>query len=67
VISGNANDMHKNMYCNVSGGSLPKDGPDPNDQSSTVAEYVIASVTASIGIISTVIFFIFNLRYSKHM
>ena len=55
------------MYCNVSGGSLPKDGPDPNDRSSTVAEYVIASVTASIGIISTVIFFIFNLRYSKHM
>ena len=54
-------------YINVLGGYLPKDGPDPEVQKSTVAEYIIVSVVASIGIISTIFFFIFNLCYSKHM
>ena len=55
------------MFYNLLGGYIPKDAPDPDVQLSTVAEYIIVSLVASIGIISTLFFFIFNLCYSKHM
>ena len=55
------------LYYYHIGGYLPKDAPDPDVQFSSVAEYAIVSVVASIGIVSTIFFFIFNLCYSKHM
>ncbi|XP_065917534.1 gamma-aminobutyric acid type B receptor subunit 2-like [Dysidea avara] len=48
------------------GPSPPKDTPVPSVTTNSLTETVIAGVVSSIGILSTIVFLIFNLCYSKH-
>ncbi|XP_065916318.1 gamma-aminobutyric acid type B receptor subunit 1-like isoform X2 [Dysidea avara] len=49
------------------GGSIPRDAPIPSVITSSLAECVIAGVVSSIGILSAIFFFIFNIYYRKHL
>ncbi|XP_065916310.1 gamma-aminobutyric acid type B receptor subunit 2-like isoform X2 [Dysidea avara] len=48
------------------GGDVPRDSPIPIVRESNLVEFIIAGVVSSIGILSTVFFFVFNLYYRKH-
>ena len=48
------------------GGYIPRDAPVPVVLTSSLAECIIAGVVSSIGILSSIFFFVFNLYYCKH-
>ncbi|XP_065916307.1 gamma-aminobutyric acid type B receptor subunit 2-like isoform X2 [Dysidea avara] len=48
------------------GGIVPRDSPFPIVRESSLVEFIIAGVVCSIGILSTIFFFMFNLYYRKH-
>ena len=56
------------MLSLYTGGEVPMDAPVQVSVvlSSTLAERIIASVVSSIGILSSIVFFVFNLYYCKH-
>ena len=48
------------------GGYIPRDAPVPVVLTSSLAELIIAGVVSSVGILSSIFFFVFNLYYCKH-
>ncbi|XP_065916322.1 gamma-aminobutyric acid type B receptor subunit 2-like [Dysidea avara] len=48
------------------GGDVPRDSPVPIVRESSLVEFIITGVVSSIGILSTISFFMFNLYYRKH-
>ena len=54
------------VYIISLGGDVPRDSPIPIVRESNLVEFIIAGVVSSIGILSTVFFFVFNLYYRKH-
>lgn len=48
-------------------GKAPRDAPVPVVLSSSLAECIIAGVASSIGILSSIFFFAFNIYYKNHM
>ena len=55
------------VYIISLGGDVPRDSPVPNVRKSSLVEFIIAGVVSSIGILSTIFFFMFNLYYRKQM
>jgi len=48
------------------GGYVPRDSPVLVITESSLIEYIIVGVVSSVGILSTIFFFTFNLYYRKH-
>ena len=51
---------------NITGGHIPRDAPIPVVLTNTLAERIITGVASLIGILSSILFFVFNLYYNKH-
>ena len=47
-------------------GEAPRDAPIPVVLTSSLTEHVIIGVVSSIGVISAIFFFVFNLYYNNH-
>ena len=45
---------------------MPSDAPTPIVLTSTLAECLIAGVVSSVGVLSSIFFFVFNLWFYKH-
>ena len=54
------------IYINI-GGHIPRDAPVPVVITSSLVERIIAGVASSIGILSTLFFLIFNIKYRKQL
>jgi len=60
------NKIYKVAKLPPTGGHIPRDSPVPIIRESSLIELVIVGVVSSVGILSTIFFFVFNLYYRKH-
>jgi len=59
------NDIATSLYY-LLGGYEPRDSPIPIVRESSLVECIIAGVVSSVGILSTIFFFLFNIYYRDH-